>query len=238
MSDNPVLVVGGGPAGLEATRSVADLGYKVVLVDKAEFLGGTPISGDYAALTPDMRNTEEAMGEMIGRIEGDPNVEIRMNTEVVAAEGDAPELRVTMKNSGGEEVLEAGGVIVATGFQHFDPGRETQMYGYYEFDDVITLVDAERMLKAGSFIRPSTGEEPRQLCFIQCVAAGTGRSGISGARKCVAVSRAKRPSKFAKWCPTAGFSSSTSICGCTASGKTNSTGRLRRNTRSTSSAEL
>ena len=43
------------------------------------------------------------------------------------------------------------------------------MYGYYECDDVITLVDTERMLKAGKFVRPSTGEPPKQVCFIQCV---------------------------------------------------------------------
>jgi heterodisulfide reductase subunit A len=43
------------------------------------------------------------------------------------------------------------------------------MYGYYEFDDVITLVDAEKMLKDGNFVRPSTGEKPDRVCFIQCV---------------------------------------------------------------------
>jgi len=31
------------------------------------------------------------------------------------------------------------------------------------------LVDAERMLKAGDFVRPSSGEKPKQVCFIQCV---------------------------------------------------------------------
>ena len=85
------------------------------------------------------------------------------------AEGEAPELKVTLQNGSGSEVVEVGSAIVATGFQHFDPGRETQMYGYYEFDDVMTLVDAERMLKTGTFVRPSTGEKPKQVCFIQCV---------------------------------------------------------------------
>ena len=62
-----------------------------------------------------------------------------------------------------------GAVIIATGFQHFDPGRETQQYGYYEHDDVITLVDLERMLKAETVVRPSNGQPPKRLCFIQCV---------------------------------------------------------------------
>ena len=169
MPDLPVMVIGGGPCGMEATRGISDLGYNVILVDKAEFLGGNPISGDYAALTPDMRNAEDAMNEMIDAIKDDPLVDIRLSSSVVAAEGEAPNLSVTVKNGKGDEKIDVGSVIISTGFQHFDPGKETQMYGYYEYDDVITLVDVERMLKAGTFVRPSTGEKPKQVCFIQCV---------------------------------------------------------------------
>ncbi len=169
MSELPVLIIGGGPAGLEAARGVADLGYRVTLVDKADRLGGMPILSDYAALTPNMRNAEEAMGEMIGRIDADELIDIRTSSEVVSVKGKAPALEIGVKGPGGMEFLPAGSVIIATGFQHFDPGKETQMYGYYEFDDVITLVDAERMLKAGRFVRPSTGKTPKQVCFIQCV---------------------------------------------------------------------
>ena len=169
MPNLPILVIGGGPAGLEAARGIADLGYNAILVDKAEFLGGTPISADYAAITPDMRNTEEAMNEMIEKVTDNPLVDIRLNTIVTASEGEAPNLNVTLKNGKGDEILHVGSIVVATGFQHFDPGKETQMYGYYEYDDVITLVDAERMLKAGDFVRPSNGEKPKQVCFIQCV---------------------------------------------------------------------
>ncbi len=169
MPDKPVLVIGGGPAGLEAARGISDLGYDAIIVDSADVLGGSPISADYAAITPDMRNTEEAMNEMIAAISDNSQVDIRIGTTVSAAEGEAPELKVTLQNGSGSEVVEVGSAIVATGFQHFDPGRETQMYGYYEFDDVMTLVDAERMLKTGTFVRPSTGEKPKQVCFIQCV---------------------------------------------------------------------
>ena len=132
----PVLVIGGGPAGLEAARGIADLGYNAILVDKADFLGGNPISESYAALTPDMRNAEEAMDEMVAAITDNPLVDVRMNTTVVGSDGQAPNLKVTLINGTVEEVIEVGSVIVSTGFQHFDPGKETQMYGYYEFDDV------------------------------------------------------------------------------------------------------
>jgi heterodisulfide reductase subunit A len=80
-------VIGGGPAGLEAARGIADLGYNAILVDKADFLGGSPISASYAALTPDMRNAEEAMDEMIAAITDNPLVDVRMNTTVVGSDG-------------------------------------------------------------------------------------------------------------------------------------------------------
>jgi heterodisulfide reductase subunit A len=62
-----------------------------------------------------------------------------------------------------------GAVIVATGFQHFDPGRATQYYNYYSFPDVITLTDLEKMLKDHNVVRPSNGEPPKRVAFIQCV---------------------------------------------------------------------
>ena len=165
----PILVIGGGPAGLEAARGAAGLGYPTLLVEKAATLGGNPILSSYAALTPDMEDAETAMQRMIDAIKDDPLVDIRTESTVIAAEGEAPELTVTLATPGGEEKVEVGAVILCTGFQHFDPGRETQMYGYYEYDDVITLVDVERMLKAHQFVQPSTGKSPKRVCFIQCV---------------------------------------------------------------------
>jgi heterodisulfide reductase subunit A len=167
--NNPILVIGGGPAGLEAARGAADLGLRVLLVEKAPVLGGNPVLTPYAALTPDMEDAETAMQRMVDAVSADPLVEIRTDSTVVGAEGEPPSLRVEIAGPGGEETVEVGAVVVCTGFQHFDPGRETQMYGYYEFDDVITLVDVERMLKAENVVRPSTGEAPKRVCFIQCV---------------------------------------------------------------------
>jgi heterodisulfide reductase subunit A len=165
----PILIIGGGPAGMEAARSVADLGYKAILIEKRERLGGTPDESGYAALTPDFRSAGDAMAEMVARIENNPLVDIRLNSTVTAASGSVGNFELTVKNAHGQEKVQAGAVIIATGFQHFDPGRETQQYGYYEFDDVITLVDLEKMLRAHNVVRPSNGKPPERMCFIQCV---------------------------------------------------------------------
>jgi heterodisulfide reductase subunit A len=164
-----LLIIGGGPAGLEAARGAATLGSRVVLVERLARLGGTPISANYAALTHGMRDASEVMGEMIAAIAGDPLVDIRLNTSVTACTGTAGDFRVTLTRGGEAETVGVGAIIVATGFEHFDPGRANQQYGYYMYDDVVTLPDAEKMLKEKAFVRPSTGKPPERVCFIQCV---------------------------------------------------------------------
>src|SRR3989442_10951514 len=125
MAELPILVIGGGPAGLEASRGIAELGYKAVLVEMRTALGGTPIHSGYAAFTPDFRSAEEAMGEMIAAVAGQPNVDVRLATQVSAARGRAGDFEVTLLSADGPATLRAGAVIIATGFKHFDPGRET-----------------------------------------------------------------------------------------------------------------
>ncbi len=177
MPNTDILIVGGGPAGMEAARSLAELGEKVVLVEKRDRLGGTPDSAHYAALTPDLRSADEAIGEMVDAVKNNPNVDIRLNSTVVASQGAIGDFTVTVKNARKSEKLKVGSVIITTGFQHFDPGRETQKYGYYEFEDVITLTDCEQMLHEKRFVRPSNGEVPEKVCFIQCVGSRDRRIG-------------------------------------------------------------
>jgi heterodisulfide reductase subunit A2 len=169
MANESILVIGGGPAGMEAARGIAELGYNAILVEKRDVLGGTPDEAQYAALTPDLRSTKDALDEMRAGVLDNPNVDIMYNTLITGAEGLIGDFKVSALQDGKETTIEAGAVIVCTGFTHFDPGRETQKYGYYEHDDVITLVDAEKMFTAGNFVKPSNGEKPKSVAFIQCV---------------------------------------------------------------------
>ena len=45
----------------------------------------------------------------------------------------------------------------------------TQYYNYYSFPDVITIADLEGMLKTHTVMRPSNGQPPERVAFIQCV---------------------------------------------------------------------
>ncbi len=169
MSNDAVAVIGGGPAGLSAAQTVADLGARVVLIERREFLGGTPIAENYASLTPHLEPAEDVVGAMVARLQASPGVEILLGAEVTACSGEVGSFDLQVDMAGTSRTVGCGAVIVATGFQHFDPGRETQMYGYYEYPDVIALQDLEAMIKAGSITKPSNGEAPKRVCFVQCV---------------------------------------------------------------------
>lgn len=165
-----ILVIGGGPSGLEAARGASELGFPVVLVEKNAFLGGKPIEANYALLAPDFRNAVDVMAEMIQPVQRDSNIQLHLLSRVTNVTGNVGNFTVEISNDEGEKHnVSAGAVIVATGFNHFDPANATQHWGYYELDDVITLPDAEAMLKQHKFVKPSNGKEPERVCFIQCV---------------------------------------------------------------------
>lgn len=169
MSSNKVLVIGGGPAGLEAARSAAELGGEVILLEKRERLGGTPDRENYAKLTHHWRDASEAMAELAAAVTNHPRVQVKYQAEVKGMSGSAGNFEVQIEAGGVAESLNVGSIIIATGFQHFDPGRATQYYNYYSFPDVITLTDLEKMLKEHNVVRPSNGQPPKKIAFIQCV---------------------------------------------------------------------
>jgi len=66
-----------------------------------------------------------------------------------------------------------GSVILAPGFQAFDPGR-FDTYPYAAAPNVVTSMEFERILSAtgpyqGHLQRPSDGREPRKIAWLQCV---------------------------------------------------------------------
>src|SRR5436309_15583567 len=97
MSD-AVVVIGGGPAGIEAARGVADLGLRSVVVEQRERLGGTPIFANYAALTPYFEDAEQAMDAMIAELGQRQLAEVLTETTVTGLEGEAGAFTVTLSN--------------------------------------------------------------------------------------------------------------------------------------------
>jgi len=69
--------------------------------------------------------------------------------------------------------FKVGSVILAPGFQPFDPGQY-ETYKYTRHPNVVTSMEFERILSAtgpyhGHLQRPSDGQEPKKIAWLQCV---------------------------------------------------------------------
>ncbi len=79
-----------------------------------------------------------------------------------------PEGAITLDQKKNESTLAADALVVATGFQTFDPTNKP--YGYGIFENVITNQELEQMLRRKNGVkRPSDDSTPNRIAFIQCV---------------------------------------------------------------------
>ncbi len=162
----PVLIVGGGPAGLAAAHALATVGRDSVLVEKEERLGGAPILSGYAKLVPSGEWAEDAIGGMVERVERSERVSVRLNTAVEAFDGEPGAF--TAKLSNGDSV-EASAAILCTGFTHFDSVNKPE-WGFGLFPDVVTTTQVEQMISSGQGVRcPSDGRKPERVAILLCV---------------------------------------------------------------------
>lgn len=160
-----VLVVGAGPAGLSAADAVSKAGYKAVLVEKEDVLGGAPILSGYAKLVPSGEWAKDAIGRMVTRAEQDPSVTIHKGVKVTQLDGEAGNFTATLSNG---EKVGAGAVVLATGFTHFDSINKPE-WGFGTYEDVLTTTQMEQMVASGKIACPSDGRVPERVAILLCV---------------------------------------------------------------------
>jgi heterodisulfide reductase subunit A len=162
----PVLIVGGGPAGLAAARALSGVGQRSVLIDKADRLGGAPILSGYAKLVPTGEWAKDAIGGMVDRVLNNPLVEVRTETTVKAFDGAPGAFTAKLSD---DSVVEASTAVLCTGFTHFDSVNKPE-WGFGTFPDVVTTTQVEQMISSGKGVRcPSDGRKPERVAILLCV---------------------------------------------------------------------
>jgi heterodisulfide reductase subunit A len=67
------------------------------------------------------------------------------------------------------ELIQADAIVLASGFQPFDPYR-IGTYNCSSLKNVVSALDLEKIRRSSGYhLRPSDGEAPRKVAFIQCV---------------------------------------------------------------------
>ena len=168
-AERTILVVGSGPAGIEAALSAARAGYKVLLVEKQPELGGwlrmtsrlLPSRAPYRDLEDNM------LSDTLREVENHPNIALRRATTISRVSGEPGRFEVRLSTDGTTSECSVGAIIQATGWEPYDATRLTHL-AYGKSPDVLTNVEFEAMLQAGKVRRPSDGKAARRIAFIQC----------------------------------------------------------------------
>ncbi len=176
------VVIGGGIAGMQVALDVAGAGYPVVLVEREPVLGGrmAQLSGTYLNLQGAARRLEE----MTNAVARHPNIQVLVGSEVTGCSGYVGNFQVEVRTASpdGDEAtpfsLDAGAIVVATGWDPYDP-KLLPEYGGGLLPDVVSTLDFERMLAPGGEVRrPSDGSTPRQVVFVQCAGSRDPERGV------------------------------------------------------------
>ncbi len=138
-----ILVLGGGPSGLVAARTLSSLGAQVQLLEKGEELGGHLL--DICELFPTRQTAVEVLATQLLRVAEDPNIMVRTQADIENLEGEQGCFRATLTNG---EVEEVDSIILATGFDVYDPLLMPE-YSALQTDRVMSGLEFEKRLAKG-----------------------------------------------------------------------------------------
>jgi heterodisulfide reductase subunit A-like polyferredoxin len=154
--DQTGLVIGGGLSGMTSALALANQGFKVHLIEKAERLGGT-LQDIYHTFEHD--DIAGFTGALIKQVEKHPNIKLYLGTEIAGIAGHIGKFKITIAKNGSKSEITGGTIIVATG------ARKAQTTEFmYGSKGVLTQAELEKQLHDKAY--PAKGQN---VVMIQCV---------------------------------------------------------------------
>ncbi len=188
-----IAIIGGGPAGIESAASLAQLGYRVSLIEKSAELGGH--LSQMFTLFPDGRNAAEVLSELIAHAR-QKNINVMLNTEVIDAQRNLSGFTITLSN---QKTVTADALLIATGFRLFNVARKEE-YGYGIYKNVINSLQMEKKLRTGD-LTMANGQMPKRVVFLHCVGSRDEKVGNNYCSKVCCVTAVKQAIEIKKMNP-------------------------------------
>ncbi|MHB1041597.1 MAG: CoB--CoM heterodisulfide reductase iron-sulfur subunit A family protein [Eubacteriales bacterium] len=163
------LVVGGGIAGLRAAVGLADIGISVFLVEKSPAVGGWV--NQLGEMYPHGKNGKQLIAKLIDEVKIRKNITPFTNAELVEKSGSIGNFNVKIRVNGkGNKkdniTVNVGSIIIATGFDTYQPGEGEYGYGV---DGVVTLPEFNELLDTSKGVPTRNGKEIKDVVYIYCV---------------------------------------------------------------------
>jgi heterodisulfide reductase subunit A len=161
------LVVGGGVAGLRAAIGLADIGLGVFLVERQAELGGWV--GRFDEMYPTGKNGRTLIASLIEQVRKRPAISVFTGAELVSKAGSFGNYQVGIRIGGSTpETLsvEVGSIIVATGFETYQPAVGEFGYG---IEGVVTLPEFKEAIDRSSGPLVYHGKPVRSVVYVYCV---------------------------------------------------------------------
>jgi heterodisulfide reductase subunit A-like polyferredoxin len=159
------VVIGGGAAGMTAALTLADQGFPVHLIERADQLGGNLWNLRHSlGWDADEKKViwhslqDEFLHQTIQRVETHPQITVHMRSELLETGGFAGNFTSRIRTPAGELEVQHGATILATGAVEYK-GPE---YGYGTDPRIVSQYEFEERLEAGQDI-------PNSVVMIQCV---------------------------------------------------------------------
>lgn len=137
------VVIGGGISGMQSALDLADAGFQVSIVEHAAQAGGH-VAQIYKTF-PTLEPAGLLVHELIERVNAHPNIHLMTESEVTDVSGYVGNFNVKVKRN--EETMDvpAGAIIVATGFETFNPRLKPEL-GYGKYPQVMTTLEFESVV--------------------------------------------------------------------------------------------
>jgi heterodisulfide reductase subunit A len=157
------LVIGGGVAGMQAALDIAQAGFEVTLVERLGQLGGHALQ--LHRTFPTLESVETLIRPLVKRVLHHPRIHVMTEAQVEAIGGYVGNFQASVRQDGGVVEIPVGVIVVATGFETYDPLKKPEL-GYGVYPQVITTLDFERMAAGDLSVN---GVTPKKVVFIQCI---------------------------------------------------------------------
>jgi len=170
MDKKHVAVIGGGIAGLETAKNLVKNNIDVTIFEASKETGGK--LNDWHHLFPDFSFPRNVINE----IKKDPffkHVNIIYNTKISKIEKQNGKFEISDNKN---IRFNTDAVVISTGFNVFDASLKEE-YGYGIYQNVITSVDLEKILRAGEKLHTVNEKHPKRAAVIHCVGSRDSKTG-------------------------------------------------------------